>query len=374
MIPMLIVMLAIISAAVGLYSYRLLKRAFMTFGADMTKRSVKVCVVVLSFCIGVVSMCGMSFASVIVLHLIFFCLIMQFINFIVKKAVGKKYDTLVLWKKIYASCALPIAVTAAVMLFGSLNLHNIVETHYTAYTNKEIRSEGYRVALISDVHYGVSLDYKELLAVCEEISGHDADIVVLCGDIVDDDTPAEGIEEVFHALSSIKSEYGVYYVYGNHDRPFTFMESSYTEDDLESVMQEKGITVLRDGLYEVNDDLIIAGREDKSYRGGRKAIEELLDGADKDNFILTLDHQPCDYKANGKAGTDLLLSGHTHGGQIWPANLIDGIFKINDAVYGHTQIDADTQAVVTSGIAGWRYPIKTSAPAEYVIIDIKKAA
>lgn len=69
----------------------------------------------------------------------------------------------------------------------------------------------------------------------------------------------------------------------------------------------------------------------------------------------------------------MLVSGHTHGGQIWPANVLFNIAKFDDAVYGETVgADGKFKAFVTSGIAGWGYPVKTAAPAEYVIINISK--
>ena len=102
----------------------------------------------------------------------------------------------------------------------------------------------------------------------------------------------------------------------------------------------------------------------------RDSIEELIKDIDKDKFIIVLDHQPKEYEENSMAGTDLILSGHTHAGQMWPVNIAFKFLKFDDAVYGYTKIDA-TQAFITSGFAGWGYSVKTSSPAEYVIIDIK---
>ena len=116
------------------------------------------------------------------------------------------------------------------------------------------------------------------------------------------------------------------------------------------------------------------GREDLSYRrgsdGGRAEIAELVGDIDNDNFIVTLDHQPHGYDENAEAGVDLILSGHTHGGQIFPANLLFDLFKLNDLNYGYKRIDNNCQAIVTSGLAGWGFPVKTAAPAEYVIIEV----
>ena len=71
-------------------------------------------------------------------------------------------------------------------------------------------------------------------------------------------------------------------------------------------------------------------------------------------------------------GTDLLLSGHTPGGQLFPINYVQEWIPFNDGVYGRYDIDDDTVAIITSGFATWSYPSKTAAPAEYVIVDIKE--
>lgn len=354
------------------YLYRFLKRIFETCGADVGVKKIKIIIYVLT----VLGLFGMAYITGIValfmLHVLGFAAVVQLINYFIKKIAKEKYEVrMAVWKKIYGCGVIPIVLAIGVITYGYFNLYHIVETNYTIYTDKEIREEGYRVALIADVHYGVSLNREELLAECEEISKREVDIVILCGDIVDESTTKKQMEEVFQAFGEIDNQFGVFYVYGNHDRPMRFVDSSYTQEELVNAIEENGITILQDCIYEINEEFTIVGRDDRTVEN-RASVEDLFGNVSQETFILTLDHQPNEYEENGKIGTDLLLSGHTHGGQIFPLNWIQEIFKINDAVYGHTQIDKDTQAIVTSGFAGWSYPIKTSAPAEYVIIDIKE--
>ena len=98
----------------------------------------------------------------------------------------------------------------------------------------------------------------------------------------------------------------------------------------------------------------------------------MLSGVSPDDYIINIDHQPREYKEASNLNCDLVLSGHTHGGQVWPADIIQKVFNINDGVYGCKKTGDSPRAVITSGLAGWSYPIKTSAPSEYVIINIKK--
>lgn len=364
---------AAVAALTAVYLFFFIKRMLATFGVNTNKIYVRIVLGVLAAVLGALAVNIFSFFAVAILHIVVTALVAELANLVVKLIARKKYAELRKWKKVYGSGALAVVFTAVLVIFGYINLHNVVKTAYTVNTEKNIRSEGYRVAVISDVHFGVSLNYEELLEVCNEISSQDVDIVLLCGDIVDNDTAQTEMYEVFSAFGTIKSEFGVFYVHGNHDRPYGFggFESEFSEQELVQTINNNGITILQDEVLEITNDFVIAGREDKSVRT-RKMTAELLNGVSKSKFVLVLDHQPHEYAATAAAGTDLVVSGHTHGGQLWPLKQVQEIFKFNDKVYGCGFIDSDTQYIVTSGLAGWKYPIKTAAPAEYVIIDIKK--
>ena len=83
-----------------------------------------------------------------------------------------------------------------------------------------------------------------------------------------------------------------------------------------------------------------------------------------------MDHQPCDYQAQENAGVDLVLSGHTHGGQLIPIGLINPLVSENDKVYGHEK-RGDTNFIVSSGISDWEVLFKTGCRSEYVVIEVK---
>lgn len=363
-----------IAVGISFYFRAFFKRTVETFGGDTSKKGVKAIIWALAVCVGALCLDVFHFGAIMVLHVFSFAVLLQLINFIIKNAAGAKYKSgFGVWKKAYGSGVIPLLLSAALLIVGYLNMHNIVRTDYTVYTEKDV-GEGYRVVLVADVHYGVTVDDAELKEKCDEISALDSDMVILCGDIVDSSTTYEGMQAVFEAFGKVHSKHGVFYVYGNHDRSYSH-GAAFTNAELEKAITESGVRILQDDAVDIDENLTVVGREDRGYtidEASRQSMETLLKDIDKDRFILTLDHQPTEYKENGEAGTDLLLSGHTHGGQIWPMNIIFRLFNINDAVYGYTQIDKDTAAIVTSGFAGWSYPIKTSSPAEYVVIDIKQ--
>lgn len=366
-----------IALGVAVYFYFFLRRMLSTFGAPVEKRPIQIGIGVAALLLGWFSSDITGDTAIVVLHIFIFSVLMHPIHFAVKKLFSRRSEkTVSIWKKIYGSGAIPILLSTILLTYGYLNLHNVVQTSYMIHTDKEIRTDGYRIALIADVHYGVSLDYDELLEKCAEINATDPDIVILCGDIIDDSANGDQMREVYRALGTLKSEFGTYYVHGNHDRPFSFMKDDYTYTPKEQLnaMKENGITVLQDDVVQITEDFVLIGREDRSSdrfgHGGRADLTKLFEQVDKADFVLTLDHQPNQYAENGKAGTNLLLSGHTHGGQLFPLNWLLAIVPFNDGLYGLYEIDDDTTAIVTSGFAGWNFPVKTAAPAEYVIIDV----
>lgn len=365
--------LALAAFLVALYFYFYIRQLFEFFGADVKKPYIRIIIALIAVLFGAAAFKPFGFLIVAVLHILLISAVLRLVNYIVKRVAGDKYDGFKIYNRIYKSGAAVLIIFAIIMTAGYINLHNVVSTEYTAYTDKDIRDEGYRVILISDVHFGVSVDYEELTRICGEISEKEPDIVIFCGDIVDNNTSRSEMLQVFKAFGNIKSELGVFYVHGNHDRPYGFanFESGFSEAELIETIEKNGIVILQDEIYSPNDEIILVGREDRSARS-RKAVADLLKGVDTDKLIITLDHQPREYNLTAASATDIVLSGHTHGGQIWPLKQVQEIFKMNDKVYGHGYLDEDTQYIVSSGFAGWAYPIKTASPAEYVVIDISE--
>lgn len=363
-LTLLLILVLLLIGGLAAYYYRFLRRLFLAFGAEVSRWRIRIAIAALTLLL-LGSCYFVPPMLLVLLHLLLFNELCRLLHFLYKKCAKKESKFL---PALHRSGAVPLLLTLAILLFGYFNMHNVVQTDYTLRTHKAIRFDGYRVALLSDIHYGVSLDQAQLQALCREVSAQQPDLVILCGDLVDNTTSYAQMAELFCALGEIQSSYGSYYVYGNHDRPFYGLASAFDDADLRTHMEAAGITVLQDEVLPLTSDLTLIGREDRSRE--RASLSSLLQQADGETYLLTLDHQPCEYAENAAAGTDLLLSGHTHGGQIWPANLLDRLVHFNDANYGLTSLGEQGHAIVTSGVAGWGWPIKTSAPSEYVIIRI----
>ena len=364
---------ALLMILLSIYLYYYIARALRRVKVDVKKNRVKLIIIALVLIIMYFSLRDLGIGIVVLLHIVVLALVMDLLNYIFKILSKRNTITFNKWRTVYESGIVPIILTAIILAYGYWNMNDIVEKDYKIYTNKNIREEGYRVAMISDLHYGTVMNREKLQAVCNDIEEAEPDIVVLCGDIVDEKTTVEQMKEATEILGDIKSKYGVFYIYGNHDDARYSSIPSYTKDELKNELLSNNIYVLVDESYEINDDLVIVGRDDEGFskEEGRKSSEDLIANIDKSKFILLLDHQPSELNLNSSLGYDLQLSGHTHKGQIWPAGLISELFNFNELEYGYKKI-GDYEIIVSSGISGWNYPIRTGSKSEYLIIDIEK--
>ncbi|GKX65255.1 metallophosphoesterase [Inconstantimicrobium mannanitabidum] len=349
---------------IGVYIYFYLRRMAKFWGINIESKLVRVGIIILTLCLVALSVNIWGMGALIVLHVVAIALSMELINL-----VCKRYKK---WSKIYQSGLIPILLAALIIAYGYWNMRNMVETDYKIYTDKHIQGKGYRIAMITDLHYGTTMNKEKLQKYCDEITKQNPDMVVLGGDIVDENTTFSQMQEVLKAIGSIKSTYGTYYVYGNHDKNKYSQKPHYTVMQLDKELENNKIKLLQDKIYNINDEFTIVGRDDIGFAGEvqRKSTGDLASEVDSDKFILLLDHQPRELKQNNELGYDLQLSGHTHAGQIWPVGQVSGILGFGELNYGYKQL-SHMQIIVSSGMAGWGYPIRTGAHSEYVIIDIK---
>ncbi len=313
---------------------------------------------------------GFGVYFVILMHLASFLLLFDIVFFIVKKIRrGKKLTRF--WETAYRSGLIAVFFTALMLGYGYFNMFHIVRTEYTVFTEKNIREEGYTIVLISDLHYGISLDRGQLEKVCTSIGEEAPDIVVLCGDIIDEHTTLAQMHEAFDVLGKTPSRYGVFYVYGNHDK--RFRTAKYTEEQLTDAVTQSGIQILDDSVLEINSELTLIGRADRGYGEiGRKSVAALVDGLNPASEWVVLDHQPAEYDEVEKNGGDLILSGHTHAGQLWPTGIFADLLRLDEMNYGCKK-QGNLNAIVSSGIAGWGYPLRTEKHSEYVVVYLKNA-
>lgn len=313
-----------------------------------------------------------SMAGLIAVHLLALTGILEISAFVARR-IGKGsreagwYQAL---RRIYRSGLVPILVTCVMMGYGYCTMKQIVRTEYTVESYK-LQSD-YKVVLLTDTHYGTVQSPDLLMEKIEEINALHPDFVILGGDIVEEGTSKESMQEAFQVLGGLESTYGTYYVYGNHDRQRYRDAASrpreYTEDELAKAIEANGITILRDQWTAIGTDVALAGREDVTSPSGRASSKDLLKDIDRSRFIIAADHQPVEAKENAAAGVDLELSGHTHAGQIFPIGHFTELF--GGMNYGEYQKEGCT-VIVSSGFTGWGFPIRTQGKCEYVVVHLR---
>lgn len=351
----------------GIYYYFYLKRMAFTFGLQVRTAGARAVLALAAAVLVAPAADIWGLWAVIILYHAAFALCVDLANAIIKRS-GRNGE---IWRKLYGSGVLSVAATILVLGYGCWNMRHVCRTDYTVYTEKSIRDEGYRICMISDLHYGLTMNAGRLMEYCEEIEKTKPDLLILCGDIVDENTTKEKMQEVFQIFSKVDTAYGIYYVYGNHDRGLYSSEPDFTPDELEAAIEDSGIHILLDDREEINGELLLIGQDDRTNPGSAslKSSEELLEEADSRDFLLLLEHQPRDLQKNAELGYDLQLSGHTHGGQIWPVGEVSDLLGFGEMNYGYRKT-GKFQVIVSSGMAGWNYPVRTGKHSEYVIIRI----
>lgn len=369
MFVMYIIIMLVIVLAAGIYIFFRLRRLLGFYGADTGKKWIKAVNIILAVIPALLCTVLFSNTAIIILHITAAFMLFDIIAYAASRIYGKRQKgrAAALLSRLFQYGILPLIAAFAVIGYGFYNMNHIRETEYIINTDRITGS--YRILFLSDIHYGTVQNKKVLQDKISVINSSHPDIVVLGGDITEEGTSKEEMEEVFKLLGGIGNRYGIYYVYGNHDRqPYT-NHRTYTDEELRQAILQNGITILEDNYIEIEQDLILAGRADATMgrTSDRLSPGEILKGADKEKYIIMADHQPVEASENNKNNVSLELSGHTHGGQIWPAGLVSGIAGVLN--YGEYK-EGNCKVIVSSGVAGWTYSMRTGKHCEYVIIDI----
>ena len=274
-----------------------------------------------------------------------------------------------------------VACAVATCLYGIFNARNIKVNEYSVTVNKSCGSDKHlKAVLVADLHMGYAIGVDHITNMVEKINQQNADIVIIAGDIFDNsydgmDDP-EGIKA---QLKSIKSKYGVYAVYGNHDidekilMGFTFDwgGKQLHSEKMTNFMKDCNIKLINDESVLINDEFYLVGRRDTdkpgTEDGTRAEISELTKDLDKTKPIFVLSHEPDELQKTADAGAAIDFSGHTHDGQLFPGNLTIGLFWENPC--GMIKKD-NMYSIVTSGIGVYGTFMRVGTDAEICSVDI----
>lgn len=264
------------------------------------------------------------------------------------------------------TAAIVLILVAVTVIGGYINTKVIITKTYKMKINKNAGElKTLNVAMASDIHLGTIIGKSFLNKLVTEINKLNPDIILLAGDIIDEDLAAVIKNNVGEELIRLKSKYGVYAITGNHEY-IGGVEDAY------KYLVAHGVNVLRDEKIKIDNAFYLVGREDRSIRQfagkQRRELKDLLSGVDKAFPVILMDHQPFGLNEAFENDIDLQLSGHTHYGQLWPINFI--IERIYDLSWGYG-INGNAHYYVSCGVGGWGPPVRTGSRPEIINFKIK---
>lgn len=239
---------------------------------------------------------------------------------------------------------------------------------YNAYTPKIERfsitldkplAQPLRIGVASDLHLGSYFGGKQLDQLADIFNQEKVDLILLPGDIMDDNVQAYLAENMQPHLAKLQAPMGVFATLGNHD--FFGSQQAILRE-----IQQAGIQVLWDQAVEIDGKFTLVGRNDDLVKN-RPSTAQLIEKVNPALPIFLLDHRPTEVEQHAQLPIDLQVSGHTHNGQIFPANIITNLMY--RLAYGYEKI-GNGHYFVTSGYGFWGIPMRLGSQSEVLIIDV----
>ncbi len=219
--------------------------------------------------------------------------------------------------------------------------------------------DGLKIAQISDMHVDSALKLRQFSRIVEKINASGPDLVLVTGDLIDPGIKCDnGMKDI---AGKIKSRLGLYGALGNH-------EYYYGLEKAEDCYKAFGITLLKNSSLDLKDLRLIGLGDIHTEHLTEADVSGILKKAGDHKFTILMSHQPVFYKTIAAAGDYLVLSGHTHRGQIFPFSLFTRLFY--PYFYGLYRIN-NSAFYVTSGCGTWGPPLRWLAPAEIPIITLR---
>ncbi|MFD2092506.1 metallophosphoesterase [Blastococcus deserti] len=267
-----------------------------------------------------------------------------------------------------------LAVTAGAVALGTAgtaawfaNSSPVVRRVPITLTGLDPALDGFRIVTFSDGHLSATYGGRRFRRVVDLVNAQRPDVVAIVGDLVDGDVPE--LREEVAPLRDLVSEQGVFFVTGNHEY---FVDTSAWLRHLPTL----GVDVLRNervALGRGGATFDLAGIDDRTAAssglpGHGADLDAALDGRDGSVPVVLLAHQPVMVEQARAAGVGLQLSGHTHGGQLWP---FDHAIRLDQPAVEGLSRHGDTQLYVTSGAGYWGPPMRMGARPEVTVVELR---
>ena len=294
------------------------------------------------------------------IYLLLFLLLSELVLLILRLFLGK---TTQLRRCIAGLAALGLAL--GISVYGFVHGMELETVSYDITVDKPMDAP-LELVLISDLHLGAAGSETRLEKTVAQINGMDPALICIAGDVFDSNFAAiQNPERVQALLRSLNAP--VYACLGNHD-------AGATAGQMVAFLESCQVTVLEDSYTVIDDRLLLVGRLDARPIGSygekqqRSALETVLQDANTALPVVVMDHNPI-HIGEYAAPVDLILSGHTHKGQLFPAGIITDLMYPAD--YGYYRESPDSpQLIVSSGAGAWGMPMRVGSDCEIVSVTI----
>lgn len=275
------------------------------------------------------------------------------------------------WRVLWLDGMTPWLLTGFLWWWGRRRAVRLRTTRYQLTTEKPLPGGKLTIVQVSDLHPNpaAAMHSGRIPELRAKIEACRPDLLVFTGDIFDEYTAPEEFAAFCGLFAALEAPLGKYYVLGNHDLFHHWREPSFDRAALETALAKARVRLLEDTAV-LAGGVRIVGRKDYLYTHGRRfSAKELLPGGPDGHYTVWLDHELRDFKNAAAAGADLILSGHTHGGQVWPAGAV-GMAARNERNYGKKRVGPACTAIVSGGTGTWGYRFRTQGKTEIVCVEV----
>lgn len=257
-----------------------------------------------------------------------------------------------------------VGLSLGIVIYGFINAGSPVVRQIDLKIEKKL-PHPIKIALVSDLHLGNNISKYHMQKMVNLINQNHPDILLIAGDLVDHNPKFAIKDKVGEQFLQLNAPMGIYAVTGNHE---------YIGNAEMSInyLSKYGIQYVRDTVYNVQNILQIVGREDRQMQlvtsKKRKSIQDLMTAVQHDLPTILMDHQPVEYDKLANTAVDLMVSGHTHKGQLFPLNFITK--RVFENHYGLIR-KHKTWFYTTNGFGTWGPPVRVGNTPEVVVFTLK---
>ncbi len=250
-------------------------------------------------------------------------------------------------------------IAAAVVACGYINYVTPQVVELGIKVDKPLKVK-VRIVAVSDMHLGLGTGKKMLGRFVETINAQSPDLILILGDLVDNSTTPLFETRMYEELSMLHAPMGIYMIAGNHE---------YISDinSFCKFIEKTNIEFIRDSVVSLPCGVELIMRDDM-WSKNRMELKDIYSLADTKKPTILLEHEPYKIKEKDAMGVDIILSGHTHNGQVWPGNLV--VAQLYEQAQGYRKWD-HSHVWVSSGLSLWGPPVRIGTKGDIAVITLE---